>query len=232
MNKIKLIFFDMEGTLFKKAVPLEKTRVAPSAWAAIAQSLGSKAVDEENETQDKWNNGEYSGYIEWMEDTVKIHKKYKLRRDRFCKILDSIDYSLGVKDVFKIINRKNIPTCLISGGFKYQADKALKDLRIKHAFVGCEYFWGSNGLLDNWNLLPADERGKRSFMKLLIKEYGFTPNECAFVGDGQNDILIAKAVGVSISFNGSEKLANNVTYVINQKPGKEDFRAIMKYIAL
>lgn len=64
MTKIKLIFFDMEGTLFKKAVPSKETMVPPSAWVLIAQKLGQSALEQEKQTQGKWNNGLYANYIE------------------------------------------------------------------------------------------------------------------------------------------------------------------------
>ena len=233
MNKIKLIFFDMEGTLFEQAVSTKKTKVAPSAWFAIAEALGEKAVIEEKKTQKKWENKQYSGYIEWMEDTIRIHKKYGLEKSTFTKIIDSISYTKNVAEVFKKINKRNIPTALISGGFKYQADKAVRSLKIKHSFVGCEYFWDRRGVLEHWNLLPADYIGKLDFMKLLVKEYGFSFDECAFVGDGKNDAYLAKKVGISIAFNSSSKrLQRQTTYSVNQEKGKEDFRAILPFLKI
>jgi len=230
MAKIKLIFFDMEGTIFKKAVRLSHTSVAPSAWCALAQRLSPRAYEEERLTQDKWNKGLYSSYIEWMEETIKIHKKYKLTKSLFLRVIDSIEYMPGVRNVFKFLNTERIPTCLISGGFKYQGDKALVDLGIRHSFVACEYFWDKKGYLKSWNLLPADEEGKLDFMKLIIKEYKFSKTDCAFVGDGENDIPIAKSVGISIAFNGSPLLQRNATYSINQRKGKENLLEILKYL--
>ena len=230
MGKIKIIFFDMEGTIFKKAVPTEKTRVPPSAWYVIAEKLGPEALKEEELTQERWLKRKYLNYLEWMEKTILIHRKFKLTNKLFCDILDNIDYTPGVQETFAIINKVGTPTCLISGGFKYQADKAIKELKIKHSFIGCEYFWDTNGLLEHWCLVPSDSKGKVGFMKLLCKEYGLKQNECAFIGDGDNDIPLAKAVRISIAFNASEKLSECSTYSINQGPDKEDFRAILQYI--
>lgn len=226
---LKLIFFDMEGTIFRKAVPFNKTKVAPSAWVAIAEHLGKDALREERKTQDKYNLGQYAGYLEWMEETILIHQKYGLTKQTFCNILNSIEYTPGVKDVFKHINSKGIPTCLISGGFKYQADKAVKDLKIKHSFVACEYFWNHSGSLYHWNLLPADKKGKVNFMRLLMSEYGVANNNCAFIGDGENDVLIAKEVGISIAFNAQEELRKAATFVIDQR-GQEDFMEVLNYL--
>lgn len=229
-TKIKLIFFDMEGTIFEKAIKFSKGNTAPSAWTLISQHLGEKAAKEEDETKDKWNAGKYKGYVEWMEDTIRIHKKYGLTKDFFEKVMNSVEYHAGVKETFKKLNKKGYVTSLISGGFKAQADRAQKDLKINHAFSACEYFWDEKGKLLWWNLLPCDYEGKVDFMKLIMKEHGLSPEECAFVGDGKNDVYLAKEVGLSISFNGAEELERVSSYKIKQEENKEDFREILKYL--
>lgn len=233
MEKVKtprIIFFDMEGTLFKKTYKDSSGNTAPSAWTLLADHLGSEALIEENETKKKWNNKEYSGYVEWMEETIKIHQKYGLTKEFYDKIMSSVEYHNGVKEVFEELKKRGIKTGLISGGFKSQADRALKDLKIDHAFVACEYLWDEKGKLIHYNLLPADYEGKVDFMKLIMKEHGVVAQDCAFVGDGRNDIPFAKAVGASISFNGAKELEEVSTYSVRQK--KEDFRAILPYLGI
>lgn len=231
-RKIKLIFFDMEGTIFKKVIEFTKGNTAPSAWTLIAQHLGEKALKEEDKTKDKWTAGKYKGYVEWMEDTIRIHKKYNLTRDFFNKVMGSVKYHKGVKETFKDLKKRGYITAIISGGFKAQSDRAQRDLKVNHAFAACEYFWNKNGKLLHWNLLPCDYEGKIDFMKLIMKEHGLSPEECAFIGDGKNDVFLAKEVGTSIAFNAAEELQRVSTYNINQPQGKEDFRAILKYLDL
>jgi phosphoserine phosphatase len=219
----------MEGTLFKKVVSCQDTQVAPSAWVAIARHLGESAYKEEQLTQSKWRNNQYRNYIEWMVDTIKIHIKYGLDKHTFENIIDGIDFMPGVYEVFNILRINNVITALISGGFKYQADRAVRELKINHSFVSCEYFWDNQNSLIHWSLLPGDFDGKIDFMKLLIKEYGISKDNCVFVGDGENDRGLAANVGISIAFNGPTQLQEVTTYSINQEPGKEDFRAILPY---
>jgi phosphoserine phosphatase len=232
MPAIRLIFFDMEGTIFRKCVEAGDTQVAPSSWFTIAQHLGDQACAEEKATQEKWNNGKYTGYLEWMEDTIRIHAKYDLRREVFFRILEAVQFMPGVHEVFKSVHDAGIHTALVTGGFKHQANQAAKALRIKHVFAGCEYFWDDQGILTHWNLLPADYHGKVDFMRSLSKDYGYSLEELAFVGDGQNDIHLAEAVGVSIAFNGHETLREAATHSIAQEPGDEDLRAILPYLEL
>jgi len=226
---IELIIFDMEGTIYKKAVH-STNGIAPSIWTRLAEHLGEDAYREEEATKAKWNRGGYSGYVEWMEDTIRIHQKYGLDRQFFEEVTSSVEYHPGVKETFSELKKRGIRTALVSGGFKAQADRALMDLKIDHAFAACEYLWDKDGRLVHWNLLPCDYEGKLDFVQLIMREHGLSREECAFVGDGKNDIALARAVGRSIAFNASPELQEISTYSINQKPGKEDFRAILDFM--
>jgi len=228
-DKIKLIFFDMEGTIFKKASSAGNGNTAPSAWTRLAEHLGPEALQEEDWTKEKWNNDEYAGYVEWMEDTIKVHQKYGLDRKFFEKVMNSIDYHPNTIETFNELRKRGYKTALISGGFKAQADRALVDLKINHAFAACEYLWDKDGKLVHWNLLPCDYEGKLDFMKLIIKEHGLRKDQCGFVGDGKNDIPFAQAVGVSVAFNGAKELQDISTHSINQEKGKEDFSKVLDY---
>lgn len=230
MAKVKLICFDMEGTLLQKAVPGIKSGVAPSVWEAIAEALGQNALSEEKRTQEKYKNKKYASYTEWMEETIEIHRRHRLSKEMFLRLIDNVQYTKGVKEVFKVINDRGLPTCLISGGFKNQADRLIQDLKIKHAFVACEYFWDRNGFLDHWNLLPADKIGKKLFLNHLIHEYGFDQSECLFVGDGENDVPIAQEVGFSIAFNAQDELKKVATHIIDQAEGEEDFQGVLNFL--
>jgi phosphoserine phosphatase len=229
-SKLRLIFFDMEGTIFRKVIEVARGNTAPSAWTLISQHLGKTAAREEDATKDKWNAGKYHSYVEWMEDTIRIHIKYGLTRSFFEKVMSSIEYHPGVKETFAELRRRGYKTSLISGGFKAQADRAQRDLKIEHSFAACEYFWNADGTIEHFNLLPCDYEGKHDFMKLIMKEHGLKPSQCAFVGDGKNDIPLAKEVGVSIAFNGAPELQKVCTHSVNQPEGKEDFREILKFL--
>ena len=214
----------MEGTLFKKTYKDSQGNTTPSAWTLLAEHLGPEAHKEEEDTKVKWTKGEYSGYVEWMDETIKIFQKYNLKKDFFDSIMHSIKFHHGVKETFEELRKKGYKTGLISGGFKAQSDRAQRELKINHAFAACELFWDDKGNILHWNLLPCDYEGKIDFMKLIIKEHGLKPEECAFIGDGRNDVHLAKEVGLSISFNGAKELQEVSTYSINQPKGKEDFK--------
>jgi phosphoserine phosphatase len=162
-----------------------------------------------------------------MEDTIRVHAKHGLTREVFVGVLDPVNFMDGAQDVFATLHAAGVHSALITGGFKYQADRAAKELRIKHVFAGCEYYWDDDGSLLHWTLLPADYDGKVDFMRLLSADYGYTKADIAFVGDGENDIALAREVGISIAFNGPRKLCEACTYEVKQEHGKQNLRQIL-----
>ena len=227
--KIKLVFFDMEGNIFEPGVVATKMGVASSIWTVIAQHLGPKAAAEEEATKDKWGKHQYANYVEWMEDTIRVHQKYGLTESFFNNIVNNVKYIKGVEQTIKELRKRGYIIAIISGGFKNLADRAIRDLGVHHTFAACEYFFDrKTKKLASWNLMPCDYHGKVDFMRLLIKEHGLTPEQCAFVGDGVNDIPLAKECCISIAFNGRKELQDVTTYSVSQKV--KDLRGILKYL--
>lgn len=131
-----------------------------------------------------------------------------------------------------VLHKNGIPTALITGGFKFQADIAVNALKMTHAFAACDYYWDSSGYLSHWNILPGDFRGKIHFMKMLAYEYQILIQECLFVGDGDNDVHLTHAVGLSIGFNGPAELSNVTTHSIVQNDGCESLSPILSIIRI
>lgn len=227
----KLIFMDLEGTLLQKTIHLDNGKVAPSAWTLLAERLGPDALREEEATKERWLRGGYKSYIEWMQDTVRIHQRYGLTARLFEEVIRSVQYMPGVGKAVDAFRKRGATTAIISGGFKALADRVQRQFKIDHALAGCEYFFESEtGLLDHWNLLPSDYEGKVDFMRLIMKEYRILKDRCAFIGDGQNDVPLAKEVGVSVAFNAQPELRAVCTWAIDQAPGSEDFGAVADWL--
>lgn len=213
---MKLLVFDVEGTLFKTTVRLPGTSIDSTIWQGIAHALGPGAINEEVETHKKWERGEYQNYLAWMEDTIEIHRKYGLMEGSFKGLISAAEYNSGVVATLNNIDRTKYEIVLVSGGFRELAARAQKDCFIKHAFAACEYFFGSDGYLTAYNLLPCDFAGKIDFIYLLLKEHGLTKDDWIFVGDGINDIPIAKQASVSIGYRPHRDLEDVVTHSITE----------------
>jgi phosphoserine phosphatase len=217
---IKILFTDMEGTVFKKDVRIDRGVVAPSLWAGIARVLaeseegkrvaaasGETAWDVEKRLQDAWKARGFSKYVEFVDDTVRqIHIPYGLRQELFAALVDGVEYQDGVHDAFEWLRDAGMMSAMVTGGFWEQARRAQRDLGLRHVAASCEYHWGDDGRIIGWNSLPYDEIGKVNFMRDIIREHGLDPKECAFIGDGKNDRHLAREVGLAIGITPQSEL--------------------------
>lgn len=211
---VKLLVFDVEGTIFQTIIRLAGAGIDSTIWQGIAHRLGEDAIREEVATHGRWERNEYRNYLEWMKDTILIHQKYGLTRTIFQELIDSAKYCPNIDRVLGNIDRSCFEPVLISGGFRELAIRAQRDFGIIHAFAACEYFFGSDDRLITFNLLPCDFRGKIDFIKLMLREYGLGEDEWIFIGDGVNDVHIARAASVSIGYRPHPQLRKVVTHVI------------------
>ena len=205
---IQLLFLDMEGTLFAS----QDVVVGPdhahhtSLWTRIFSELGSHAQADNVAMIEKWDGGGYRSYMDWVDDSLIAMRKHGLTKSRFDELVNETPYNGGVRETMETIHAHGIRTAIVSGGFIAQARRAQVDLRIHHAYAATDVFWDEQGNLVHWNIYPSDFEGKVDFVRLLMREYGLLPEECAFIGDGANDVPIAAAIGTSVAYNGHPSL--------------------------
>ncbi|ETX05263.1 HAD family hydrolase [Candidatus Entotheonella palauensis] len=221
---MKLLVFDVEGTIFRTRIRLPGTSLDSTIWQGLAYALGPHAIDEEIETHRRWERKEYSSYINWMEDTIRIHKKYGLTHKMFYDITHAAEYNTGVPQTFAKLDRNQYVPVMITGGFRELAARPQRDFGILHTFAACEYLFGDNGKLEAYNLLPCDFEGKIDFILLMLREYGLTEQDWVFVGDGKNDVPIAQSCPLSIGYRPHPALREVVTYIV------EDFRDLLNIL--
>ncbi len=226
----KIAFLDLEGTLLKKTIHLDDGRVAPSVWTVIAEELGSNALAEENETKDRWGRNEYPSYIAWMRDTVRIHEKYGLTEAQFQKAINDVEFMDGLDDLMSFLKENRIVTCIITGAFKELANRVALKYEVAHAIAACQYHFGSNRTLTYAEYFPSDYFGKVDFMKIMMREYQLTPYDAIFIGDGKNDVSLAKSVSVSFAFNAQIELREVSTEIVDQPSGGETLAEIVRLL--
>ena len=226
---MKICFFDMEGTLLKKNLSLDNGKVAPSAWTVLAKEISEACYIEEEKTKDLWVTNKYISYTQWMKETVEIQIKHGMNKTHLQTVLSQAELQKGAVELIQFLKKKGYLTVLISGGFKELADLTQRKLKIDHAYSACEYFFDKNGSVEHFNLLPTDEEGKLVFMKHLASEYNSELENCIFIGDGKNDVFIAKNVGTSIAFNAQKELKDVATFIVDQE--SPDLSAIINIIS-
>ncbi|RLC12606.1 MAG: hypothetical protein DRI57_17525 [Deltaproteobacteria bacterium] len=224
---IQLLFVDMEGTIFTK----QQIRLRPdeshhhhSLWSRLMHELGPAALADDAKTILKWDTGEYRSYLGWTDESLGILQKHGLTKVIFEKTLDSISYNPGVRETFKSLHQQGIKTAIVSGGFIEQTRRVQQDLKITHAYAAADLFWDPDGRLEHWNIFPSDYEGKVEFMRLIMKEYQLSRQDCAFIGDGKNDVFIAREVGTSFAYQAHPDLRAVATHPV------EEFSEILQWI--
>ncbi len=214
---MKLLVCDVEGTIFKAKYKIAGTEFASTMWQPLAQRLGESAIEEEMQTQDKWNNNEYNHYIEWVDETVEIHKRHGLHIDVFNNLIDEAEYNEGVIEFFQKLDRTKYVPVLISGGFQELVRRAQRDLNISYGYGACEYYFDdTSGLLSTHCMTPCDFEGKYNYVSTLFDVYNINPRkDWIFIGDGKNDIHIAKKAPLSFGIGAHKELAAVVMYNVN-----------------
>jgi phosphoserine phosphatase len=210
-----LLVLDVEGTLFESTIRLPGTTLDSTVWQGIAHALGDQAELAEIETHRLWNSGGYGNYLEWMAATIEIHIRHGLTRSVFDGVIERAQYHPNVLETLGSIDRKCWEPVIVSGGFRELARRAQADLQIKHAFAACEYLFDSGGRVAGYNLLPCDFAGKLDFVRLLLHEYELDDDNWIFIGDGANDVPIARAAPFSIGFRPHSDLARVVDVSIS-----------------
>ncbi|MCK5914403.1 MAG: hypothetical protein KAG12_11020, partial [Desulfuromusa sp.] len=117
-KKIKLVVFDLEGTVFKKSYPLVGGREFQSAWGALCASLGPEAEKEDVANGARYYSGGYAGYSLWVADTIRLHQRYGLRREWFETVINSVEYQQGAAETFASLHDAGVTTAVVSGGLK------------------------------------------------------------------------------------------------------------------
>jgi phosphoserine phosphatase len=172
----KLLVCDVEGTIFKPA--RKDVEHASYIWAALAKTLGSDAIREEMYTHKKWSDEYYgpktegTSYIEWVEDTIRIHQKYHITEEIFNGVITKAPYYEGVVDFFTQLDRTKYIPILISGGIEQLSEKACIDLHIDPAdsYTACSYFFDEKGHLDTdlTFVNTSNFWGKQELVKLAL----------------------------------------------------------------
>jgi phosphoserine phosphatase len=215
----RLVFLDLEGTLVaKQGLSLRDGDPGHhhSLWSRLMQELGEAAIGENAKTIQKWESGAYASYINWVDDSVRVLQRHRLSLQLFGEVLESIPLNPGVAATILELHRRGLKTAIVSGGFAEQAKRVQAELQIAHSQSAVELFWDEFGQIAHWNIFPSDYEGKRDYLHLLRREYGFAPHECAFVGDGQNDVAIAREVGISFAYDAHEALRDVATHSVSE----------------
>jgi phosphoserine phosphatase len=215
-NMIKVAAFDLDGTLTK----------GESIWTEASEKIGLENIHDELEA--RFKEGKFKSHVEWSETLLEMWKG-RLDKDTFMSIINSKKLKPRALETFMILKEAGIRTAIISGGFVELADRVKQELGIDDRFAQVKLEFGEDNMLRSWKIFRTDFEEKLSVMKFIARFNGADLSECAYVGDGKNDMSVFGRVGVSIAFNARHRVVREAADVsINV----EDLSMILPHIGL
>jgi phosphoserine phosphatase len=215
MTKIKLIVFDMDGTL------LEERGIFK-----IAENMGF---------YDKLTYLFKEKKFEFFEKSIEIAKLSKgFSEDQYLEIFRKIQYSKYVQEVINELKKKKILTAIATDSYTLLAEDLKKRLDINHSFANT--LVSKKGKFTG-ELILHNKEYKKDFisgriysickscvLEDLCKDLNIGLDETIAVGDGIVDTSMIKKAGIGIAYNAPEYVQEHADIVT------DDMSIILEYI--
>ena len=199
--KRKLIVFDMDSTLIQAEVIDE---------LALVHGIGDKVMA----ITERAMNGEFD-FDQSIRERVALLKG--LSSDRMEEIYNRIELTQGVEEFIKTVRALGYKTAIVSGGFRYFAERFQKRLQMDYAFANELEI--ENGILTGkvvGEILNAQK--KVDYIKFIAEKEKLDIQEVMAVGDGANDLPMLAFAGLGIAFHGKEKVRKVALHQMNYGP--------------
>ncbi|QNO14349.1 HAD-IB family phosphatase [Alkalicella caledoniensis] len=210
MDKVKVVCFDMDGTLITNTNSVEYL------------CLLSGKIDEVRDVENREDQGEISwieaDYIKSKLFTALEVKRVEQEFERYIKLINNIE---------KVINElksSGIFVILVTAGPVQVAEVIQKMFKFDKIYGSV--YEVENGRFTGRILKHLGDRGKLNSLKSFCKEHDISLEKVVSVGDSASDIKIFKESGKSIAINYSSKLLGIADVYIRTN----DLVDIMKHI--
>ena len=198
MTEIKLVVFDMDGTLLKPR----------SCWAYIHDYFGTDNSDmlkryiERKISDQDFVKADFKLWQDSTEDNVN--------QEYINKILDNIEPIKGAKELVEHLHSSNIRTAIISGGIQYLADKWAQKWGIERALANELSDDGKGRLRAKINVRGNN---KGPVMEKLMSQMNVEKSHVISVGDTVVDLQLFERSGYSIAVNTEDsRVIENADY--------------------
>ena len=186
MSQIKLVVFDMDGTIIEPR----------SSWAMIHDHFGT----DNSEMLQMYIDHKISDKEFVKADIALWNSKSDrpVNEEYINSILDKAKPRKGAEELIRSLHEENIKTLILSGGIQYLADKWAKQWDMDDALA--------NDLIDDSEgnltaIIKSSGHNKGPVMEGMIEKYNLSKNEIAAVGDTVVDIPTFERAGLSVAVN-------------------------------
>lgn len=139
--------------------------------------------------------------------------------DDIKKIIQDIPLMEGAKEAIAELKKRGYKIATITGSFEVIANRMKDELDLDYAFSNTLH--EEDGVLTGEVSGPLMNGSKVEVLNDIIKMENISPDECAAVGDGANDISMLEMVKLGIAFNAKPVLRDAADVVIENKDLRE-----------
>ena len=190
MTNIKLVVFDMDGTLLQPR----------SCWAYIHDHFGTDNTEMLNlYIQNKITDQEFvkADVKQWEDNSDRI-----VNEEYINEILDEIKPIKGAEELVSELHKNDIETIFLSGGITFLAEKWAKKWNMKKPLA--------NNLIDGKDghlivEVNASGHAKGAVMDKLLRQSNLKKEQVAAIGDTTVDLPMFERAGLSVAVNTDDK---------------------------
>jgi len=217
MAPVDLVAFDVDGTLVRHPEGL-------TVWEVLNRRFaGSATINRER--YEMFRAGRLS-YAEWVALDIEGWRAAGARREDLVAQFDSLELVSGTREALAALKTRGLRLVIISGTLDLMLHTLLPDGPFDEIHANHIGFDGE-GRITHWRATPFDMEGKERLLRAIALRDGIPLSRCAFVGDSENDLWVARAAGLSVAFNPrSEELEQSATVVVRS----DDLRDVLQHL--
>jgi phosphoserine phosphatase len=210
VKKLRLIVFDVDGTLLK----------AVSSWRFLHERLGT--WDKGKQYAEKFFRGTIS-YEDWARMDASLWRDLKLTR--VSQIVDGIPYTIGARHVLTTLRKNGFKVVLLSAGLSVVTERIEREVGVNDSLAN--ELKVENGLLTGEVKVNVSFDNKDTALFPMLKRFNLGIDECAAVGDDETMITLFEGVSLSIAFNPRSWAVEEKADVVVKT---EDLREVLPYL--
>lgn len=210
MQRLRLIVFDVDGTLIK----------VTSSWQFLHEKLGTWTEGKRHAELFFQGKIDYEG---WAQLDASLWKNQSLSKIQL--MVNKISYVDGAQEVIKTLKKHNVKVVLLSAGLSILGERIEKELQVDYSL--------SNELIVRNDFLTGEVKvnvslnDKTKALNKILRKFNVKSDECYAVGDDESLIPLFNEVALGIAFNPcSEEVEKTADVVVKS----QDLRDILPYV--
>ena len=210
MEKLKLVVFDVDGTLIK----------VNSSWHFLHEKLGT--WDKGKQHAEQFHQGTIT-YENWARLDASLWRDLPIKEVQ--RIIDHIPSTDGTQNIITTLKENNFKIVLLSAGLSLVTERIQREIAVDDSLA--------NELIVQNSFLTGDVKVNVSFhnkdkaLRPILQKFNTKMNECVAVGDDETLIPLFKKVGLGITFNPKEKTVEKHADVVVKS---NDLRQVLPYL--